>query len=457
MSSSASKFCYRRSMVVYSERMPVRFTDALPERTDVVVIGGGVIGIATAWFLRARGVAVLVCEKGRVAGEQSSRNWGWIRQQGRDAAELPIVIESINAWEAMARELDTDIGFTRRGVAYLAATERQLADFEQWLAVAAPHQLDTKLLSRAEVDALIRDRPGQWKGALYTPSDGRAEPFKAVPALADALRRRGAVIRESCAVRALDVEAGKVAGVVTEHGRVHASAVVCAGGAWSSLFLANLGIDLPQLTVRATVARTAVAPDIYAGNAAAPEVAIRRRLDGGYTVAASGINEHFVAADSFRYFRDFLPALRASHRFLDLRFGGDLLHRLTPTRRWRADEATPFERTRVLNPEPSPKALRNMRAGLEQRFPALAQLPFEECWAGMIDVTPDVVPVMDAVPQYPGLYLATGFSGHGFGIGPGAGRVMADLVLGRPVGHDLERFRFGRFFDGSPMVPGPGL
>ena len=75
----------------------------------------------------------------------------------------------------------------------------------------------------------------------------------------------------------------------------------------------------------------------------------------------------------------------------------------------------------------------------------------------MIDVTPDVVPVMDAVTGYPGLYLATGFSGHGFGIGPGAGRVMADLVLGRPAGHDLSRFRFSRFYDGSKMVPGPGL
>ena len=98
-----------------------------------------------------------------------------------------------------------------------------------------------------------------------------------------------------------------------------------------------------------------------------------------------------------------------------------------------------------------------MHEGLARRLPALADIAIEEAWAGMIDVTPDVVPVMDEVDDCRGLFVATGFSGHGFGIGPGAGRVMADLVQGRPPAHDLTRFRFARFSDGSPMNPGPGL
>ncbi len=105
-------------MVTFSDHSPVTFQDPLPDAVDVVIIGAGVIGTSTAWFLNQRGVSVLVCDKGRVAGEQSSRNWGWIRQQGRDAAELPIVIESINAWESLSKELDEDIGFTRQGVLY---------------------------------------------------------------------------------------------------------------------------------------------------------------------------------------------------------------------------------------------------------------------------------------------------------------------------------------------------
>ncbi len=444
-------------MVTFSDQSGVTFQDPLPDAVDAVVIGAGVIGTSIAWFLNQRGVSVLVCDKGRVAGEQSSRNWGWIRQQGRDAAELPIVMESINAWESLARELGEDIGFTRQGVLFAAETDRELAHFEHWLEIAAQHQLDSRLLSGAEVDALITDKPGQWKGGLFTASDGRAEPFKAVPALARLLQKRGGIIREQCAVRALDIQAGKVIGVVTEHGRVRADAVVCAGGAWSTLFLANLGIDFPQLTVRATVVRTEPAPNIYDGAATLGEVAIRRRQDGGYTVAASAANEHIIGADSFRYFSRFLPALKSSARYLRLRPGNHPVQGLLPTRRWREDQVTPFEKTRVLNPAPSAAALRKMRQGLAKRVPQLANLAFEEVWAGMIDVTPDVVPVMDAVAQYPGFYLATGFSGHGFGIGPGAGRVMADLVLGRAVGHNLERFRLSRFYDGSKMVPGPGL
>lgn len=437
--------------------MPLSFSDPLPAAVDVVVIGGGVIGISTAWFLAKQGVSVLVCDKGRVAGEQSSRNWGWIRQQARDPAELPIMIDSINHWERIAKELDEDIGFTRQGVLYAATNESQLGEYEAWLDTASQHQIDTRMLSGSEVDDLVRDKPGQWRGAMYTPSDGRAEPFKAVPALARKLRANGGLIRESCAVRSVETLNGSISGVITEQGIVSTQAVVCAGGAWSTLFLANLGINLPQLTVRATVARTSPAPDIYPGNAALGEIAIRRRQDGGYTIASSNTNEHYVGADSFRHFFKFLPALSASVRFIRVRFSGDILARMTPTRSWRDDEVTPFESTRVLNPAPSPKALSRMREGLAKRVPKLAELPFEEAWAGMIDVMPDVVPVMDEVPRNPGLFVATGFSGHGFGIGPGAGSVMADMVMGRSPKHDLDRFRFSRFADGTAMVPGPGL
>ena len=423
----------------------------------MVVIGAGVIGVSTGWFLAQQGVSVLVCDKGRVAGEQSSRNWGWIRQQARDPDELPIVIDSINQWETVAAQLNEDIGFTRQGVLYAAETEEQLAEYERWLDTAHQYQVATRLLSGAQVDRLITDAPGQWQGGLLTASDGRAEPWKAVPALARYVQHLGGFVREACAVRSVDTQAGSVAGVVTEDGYVKARAVVCAGGAWSSLFLANLGINLPQLTVRATVARTAPAPDIYQGNAALSEVAIRRRQDGGYTIASSNTNEHFVGQDSFRHFFKYLPALQASMRYIRLRFGDDLASRMWGVRSWQDDEVSPFERTRVLNPAPSPKALVRMREGLRKRLPSLADVPFEEAWAGMIDVTPDVVPVMDEMPGSAGLYLATGFSGHGFGIGPGAGRVMADMVQGKPARYDLSRFRMSRFSDGSAMRPGPGL
>jgi glycine/D-amino acid oxidase-like deaminating enzyme len=442
--------------IVRSDRWPVTFADALPASVDVVVIGAGVIGITTAWFLHAAGASVLVCEKGVVAGEQSSRNWGWIRQQARDAAEVPIAIDSVNLWEQLAREVGEDIGFKRGGIVYAARTERELARFARWLPIAERHQLDTRMLTASEVDALIDDKPGQWAGGMVTASDARAEPAKAVPALARAVHARGVAIREYCAVRSLDVAGGRVVGVVTERGRMRASAVVCAAGAWSTRFLGNLDVDLPQLAARATVARTAPVPSVCDVGALLGEIAIRRRPDGGYSVAASSLNEHFVGADTLKYFREFLPALRSSRRFLDVRFGGDVLARLFPQRHWRPDEVTPFERTRVWDPSPSADAVDALRAGLAKRLPKLAGVPIVEAWAGMIDTTPDVVPVIDAVADYPGLYVATGFSGHGFGIGPGAGRVVADMVLGKPARHDLTRFRLARFRDGAVEV-GPSL
>ena len=140
-----------------------------------------------------------------------------------------------------------------------------------------------------------------------------------------------------------------------------------------------------------------------------------------------------------------------------LRFGDGLVSRFTRPVAWDGDTVTAFERTRVLNPDPCPRSIERMRTRLSIRLPSLANVPFDETWAGMIDATPDIVPYMDEAPGMRGFFIATGFSGHGFGIGPGAGRVMADKVLGREPEHDLERFRLSRFSDGSPIELGPLL
>ena len=445
-------------MPMISEATPIAFADPLPDAVDVVVIGAGIAGTTTSYFLARRGVRVLLCEKGRVAGEQSSRNWGWVRQQGRDYAELPIMMESNRIWRDLAAETgEEDAAFTETGCLYLAEKEADLARFESWYDIAKQHQLDTRMLSAREAAALVPGIEGRWVGGILTPSDGRAEPFVAVPALARAARREGVTVIEGCAVRTLETQDGRVSAVVTEKGRVRTGAAVLTGGAWSTYFAANAGVDLPQLIVRSSAARTHPDADRDLPNVSSPGLSIRRRADGGYTVATGDLAEHYVAPRSFKDFTKYLKLMKASARDLRLKIGppADYPGAWGAKKRWSGDETSPFERMRVVNPPPSEIVRRRLEERLPRRAPWIAKLGIAEIWAGMIDVTPDAVPYLCEAASPRGFFIGTGMSGHGFGFGPGAGHVLADLVQGRSPGHDLTRFRLNRFHDGSPIVPGP--
>jgi glycine/D-amino acid oxidase-like deaminating enzyme len=437
---------------------PPRFASAPPRSADVVVIGGGIAGVMTAWFLARAGQKVVLCEKGRIAAEQSGRNWGWVRKQGRDPAELPIMIEALEIWRGLEAEAQANLGFREAGVLYLANTPKDMGEFEAWLAHARAHGLDTRPLGRAEVEAMVPNSAG-WVGGLWTASDGQADPWRAVPALAQAAERLGVSLHEDCAVRLLDMAAGRVVGVVTEKGRIAADRVVLAGGAWSGLLARAHGLNLPQLSVKATVTATVPVDLPFAGAAADNHFAFRKRLDGGLTLTPGSRHDFYIGPDAFRYFRAFLPVLRKDRS--TTRF-----HRRAPdhwpdawgtARRWDGDRPSPFERMRILNPEPNQRAIEDIRDRFAAAFPALGRPAIAAAWAGMIDIMPDLVPVIDHAETLPGLTIVTGLSGHGFGIGPGVGRVAADLVMGRAPGHDLTRFRLSRFTDGSPVTIGPSL
>ncbi|MGI9411639.1 MAG: NAD(P)/FAD-dependent oxidoreductase [Hyphomicrobiaceae bacterium] len=441
-----------------TDQSPVAFRDSIDSGFDVVVIGGGVAGVATAYFLAKQGISVLVCEKGRIAGEQSSRNWGWVRQQRRDAAELPIVMESTRIWRNLAAETgESDLAFTECGCLQFAEDETVMAKCEAWVEISKQHQLASEVLSPRQIAERFPGVSGNWVGAIYTPSDGRGEPFVAVPALARAASRAGASIRENCAVRTLDTEGGRITGVYTEAGRVACRQVVLAGGAWSTHFAANSSIALPQLAVRSTAARTDAAPDVVGPMFWAPELAMRRRTDGGYTVTTGDLAEHFLSPNSFRFATKFRHLMMGSSNRIRLHVAApkDYPGSWGMRRRWSPEEDSPFERMRVLNPPPARSVVGRLQEILPRRVPALNGIGIAEAWAGMIDVTPDAVPYIGESHVQSGLFILTGLSGHGFGMGPGAARVMADLVAGRSSGHNLQRFRTDRFADGSKIVPGP--
>jgi glycine/D-amino acid oxidase-like deaminating enzyme len=423
---------------------PVLTTSELPAEADVVVIGGGIIGACTSLCLAERGVSVVLCEKGVIAGEQSSRNWGWCRKMGRDLAEVPLAVESLRLWEGMNARTHAETGFRQTGVVYLCETAKEAARHEAWLAHAEALQIDSRLIGADEIDRLLPGSSRRWPAALYTPSDGCAEPEKATSAIANAAFRKGAAILEGCAVRGLETSAGAVSGVVTEKGPIRCRTAVLAGGAWSRLFCGNLGVELPQLKLVASVMRTGPiegAPDRAAG---ADNFAFRKRLDGGYTIARRNANIAELAPDSFRLFFDFFPALITQWHELRFRVGRSFLEEWRIPRAWALDAETPFETMRTLDPAPSHAILDEGVSNLVRSFPAFGCMKVAERWAGVIDATPDGVPVISEVPTLPGLFIASGFSGHGFGIGPGAGHLMADLVMGeRPI-VDPAPYRYQR-------------
>lgn len=443
----------------FSEANPIEHAASVPKKSEVVIVGGGVIGVTTALFLAQRNIPVVLLEKGRIAAEQSSRNWGWIRKQGRDPAELPIVIEACRLWRQLAEECGENIGLNQTGVTYLASSDKEMTAFEEFMKVATAHEIDTRLMNADEAAALIKGMSRRFKGAMTTPSDMRAEPWLAVPALARLAVRKGANIIENCAVRTLEVSAGKVTGVWTEAGYIATSTVLVAGGAWSSLLLKKHGISIPQLSVKATVAATEPLPEIHSGAAIEDHIAFRRRQDGGYTLAPGGSNLLYIGPDAIRHATKYLPALMAhpfGTRYLPSAPANYPDAWSTP-RDWTADTQSPFERMRVLSPPAGRSDLASIDRSFKRLFPQFKDARFKAAWAGMIDAMPDVVPIVDQVSSIGGLFIATGMSGHGFGIGPGIGRIVSDLIQGHEIGHSLHRFRLSRFSDGSPIRLGPAI
>jgi glycine/D-amino acid oxidase-like deaminating enzyme len=431
--------------------------ELLPAATRVVIIGGGIIGTCAALTLAARGIPVVLCEKGHIACEQSSRNWGWCRQAGRDEREMPLIVESLRLWRDMDRLTESETGFRTCGVMYVGETEDDERRFAAWLDMARPYEIGTRIVRGDELKALMPGASRIPRCALHVPTDGCAEPQMAAPAIARAARRKGAVIVAHCAVRGIDRAAGRVNAVITERGRIACDTVILAGGAWTGLFCASLGIRLPQLKVLSSVLRTAPVSGGPETCAYMAELGYRRRRDGGYTIARGSGYVVPLVPDSLRYFREYLPTIRKEAAALKPRLNAQTLFELRAPRHWPLDRPSPFEKNRILDPAPNIALNHEALAAMARLYPAFGRVPVVQQWAGYIDVTPDVVPYLSGIGDLPGLTVAAGFSGHGFGIGPAAGKLAADLATNQQPAVDPRPFRASRFSDGSPIVIGPEI
>jgi glycine/D-amino acid oxidase-like deaminating enzyme len=296
-------------------------------QADVIVIGGGIVGSAAAYYLAKRGTRVILVEKGNIADEQSSRAWGFVRMQGRDPAELPLMVASNKLWQGLGEELSADIEWVQGGNLGLAADEARLDQYRDWLPIARDFGLDTRLLSRSEVQHVVPALQGPFVGGMYTPSDGHAEPRKATTAFARAAREQGAIVYTGCAAEGIELTAGKVSGVRTEKGLLRAPVVVCSAGAWSARLGAMVGLSLPLRVVRSTAAQTEPVPPITSSGVWAGGVSFRQKTDGTLYIAGGGMSDYYITLESFQYLRLFLPNYLKNWRMFRLHVGAELLDR----------------------------------------------------------------------------------------------------------------------------------
>ena len=275
---------------------------------------------------------MLVVERRCVAAEQSSKSWGFCRQQGRDLRELPLMVESIASFTGLEEELGWDIGWQQGGNLALFEDEAKRASQARWAQLAAPFGVPTQIIDREGVEELL---PGLGaahpvQGAMWTSTDGSADPERATAAFAQGALAHGAQFLQGVGVATLATsqhgahgrgmgQAGRVTGVVLDSGEeVSAGVVVVATAGWSDeLLRKSVGLSLPTLRLHATAGRTepldepaAAAPfpscGVWSG-----ECSFRLRPDGGLTLADGGhAEEHDLSADTLRHGWRFLPHLR---------------------------------------------------------------------------------------------------------------------------------------------------
>ncbi len=358
---------------------------------------------------------------------------------------MPLAVESDKLWAKMHERVGTDVGYRQAGIMFLGKTEQDIAVYRDWLKSIEHLDLGSKLLTPQEIDRHVPNGIGKWKGALYTPSDGRAEPSLAASAIANAAQKKGAVLVENCAARTLETTGGKVSGVATEHGVIACEQVLLASGLWSRRFLGNCGVKYPTLPLFLSVLKTKPLLSIAIETAVgAPNFSFRKHIDGGFIIMQRGALDAPLTLDHLLIGTKYLGALKTQRDIMHIRLNKYFIDDLKLGRRWKKTQVSPFEKKRTLEPPVNQVFNQGALSNLTAAWPSFSAAEIEQQWGGVIDVTPDANPVISAIPKLPGLTVASGFSGHGFGTSPAAGQLAVDLLLGDKPLIDPAPYRFDR-------------
>lgn len=366
---------------------------------EFIIIGGGITGCATAWSLAREGRRVRLLEGRRLAAMASGWTLGGVRQSGRDPAEMPLARAAVELWPRLADLLGHETGYARHGNLRLARDAAEAARISALVEVQRALGLDLAFLpDNRAIRAVAPAISEQVVAASFCPTDGYADPVAATLAFARAAEALGAAIEEGVSATGVVQRNGRVAGVETTAGFLPAAGVIVAAGTHAPALLVGLGLSLPLAVMQVQVVQSEP---------------VGRCFEQVFGVANADCAGRQEPDGRFRYTTGIGP------------FTGD-------AEGWSEAALAP-----------AAKDISRLRARIDAVLPAAAAAPVARSWGGLIDLTPDALPVIDA--PLPGLVVAAGFSGHGFGIGPISGRMAAELALGRTPSFDSAPFALARF------------
>lgn len=366
---------------------------------DVIIVGGGIIGCAAAYYLAKKGTSVIVLEgQDSIGNGGSTRNGGGVRQSGRDPRELPLAMYAVhNLWPNLSEELDCDVEYRQAGNLRLGKTARHLEILQGLTDRAVELGLDVRMIDGDEVRAINPYLSQEVIGASWCVTDGHANPLRATYGFYRAARKLGARFYTGQRVIELRKVRGSIRRVVTQTDTYEADRVIVAAGYASRAVLASVGIDVPMTNLLIEALVTEAEPPMF--------------------------DQMLGTADA-----DFYGHQTAHGSFV---FGGDS-----------GFEATNKDNGHnMVQANTAPAICR----AILRWVPQLSDAKIVRTWAGYEDVCADKVPVISAIDEVPGLIAACGFTGHGFGIAPIVGLLLSELARDEEPTLDLSAFRYDRF------------
>ncbi|WP_449433312.1 NAD(P)/FAD-dependent oxidoreductase [Pseudomonas putida] len=365
------------------------------KNADVVIIGAGISGLATGYWLAKAGMSVIVLEKGRMVGEASSRATGYLSLRADQPAENPLAMAAEQMWATLDEELGYPTEWTPKGRLWCAVDERDWTELQALREAFKRTTVPFEMIDGAACQGLVPPLTGEAMGGLYTHHSGHANPQRTSQAFGWAFQDRGGLVLEHTPALGVVVEGGKVKGVKTAEGIIYCDTVVCSAGPQSRLICEPLGIQLPIASVRVEAAITTPLPPLFDIAFIGHGLSVRQTKRG---------NLHFNGGPP----------------------------------EWVGVDLT------CEPPKPSTASVRSMAKRLARLFPNLRETTILRSWSGIVDVTPDHASILERLTSPDGLIVISA-SGHGFGMGVAVGQAAADLAMHGKSSIPIDGLKLSRF------------